>query len=176
MARNRWRKRQSTWAVAGMSALALAAGCATPAAVPQAAAPDAQGAQGPQTAGAKFKALQRNGHLECDSCGATLNAQGRHRIGETLVRAVQHMNEGKVFAQAPAAPGKITLKDVVIGGIAKIGHEKLGIELPGEATGADRVNLFPDPCADDACWRDYVARNPNGCCVPDGVPIPDPPY
>lgn len=181
MARTGWRKRQSPWAVAGMSALALAAGCAQPVAAPPAAAPDGVGPQaaGPQTAGAKFKAIQRDGHLVCDTCGAGLNAQGRHRIGETLVRAVKYMNDGKVFAQAPAAPGKITMKDVIVGGIGKIGYEKLGFALPTEqapALASDRVNQFPDPCGDDQCWRDYVARNPGGCCVPDNVPIPDPPY
>lgn len=180
MEQRRWNRRRASWAVSGASALAFAAGCAAPAVAPPAAqAPAADPATvGPRTAGQQFKAVQRDGHLVCTDCGATLNAQGRHRIGDTLVRAVQHMNEGKVFAQAPAAPGKITLKDVIVGGIGRIGHEKLGMKLPGQAEGAaaDRVNLFPDPCPDDACWRNYVAANPAGCCVPDGVPIPDPPY
>lgn len=176
MARNRWSKRQTSWAVAGASALAFAAGCAAPVVAPQ--APN-QPAVGPQTAGAQFKAISRDGHLVCDTCGATLNAQGRHRLGETLVRAVKYMNDGKAFAQAPVSAGKISLKDVIVGSIGKIGYEKLGFALPtpsAPAAGVDRVNQFPDPCGDDQCWRDYVAANPSGCCVPDDVPIPDPPY
>ncbi len=176
MARNRRNRRQTSWAVAGASALALAAGCAAPAVSPPAANLPAAG---PQAAAAKFKAIVRDGHLVCDACGATLNAQGRHRIGETLVRAVKYMNDGEVFAQAPVTAGKITMKDVIVGSIGKIGYEKLGFKLPTQqapAVGVDRVNQFPDPCGDDACWRNYVASNPHGCCVPDNVPIPDPPY
>ena len=154
-----------------MSALSVAAGCVAPAVQP------APVAQGPQAAGAKFQAVMKDGQLVCDTCGAKLNAQGRHQRGETLVRAVRYMKDPKTFAQQPTN-SKLDLREVIIASIGKIGYQRLGFKLPAEATAAtgERVNQFPDACGDDQCWRDYVKANPYGCCVPDSVPIPDPPY
>jgi len=173
MALRRWKTQHIGLTAAGMSALTLAVGCGAPVAQPLAAAPVAQDS----AAKATFKAINKNGQLTCDSCGAKLNAKGHHTIGETLVRAVQYMKTPESFAQKPTT-SKLDLKALVVASIGKIGYTKLGITLPADAAaaGADRVNQFPDPCPDDECWRQYINNNPGGCCIPDGVPIPDPPY
>lgn len=174
MRRARARKAWTHWATAaGLSAVAAATGCA------QQVLPAPPPAVGGPAAAARFPIVMQGNHAACGTCGTRLSAEGRHRIGEVLVRNLRYMASSRAFT-AIAAPGAPQLKTNIIEAIAKIGPSKLGFRVPAEAApelpAGDRVNQFPDPCPTDQCWRDYVARHPNGCCIPDGVPAPDAPY
>ncbi|MEB3223510.1 MAG: hypothetical protein VKS61_15660 [Candidatus Sericytochromatia bacterium] len=159
---------------AGLAAVAAATGCSQP---PQ-AAPPTLSAIGTAKGGKGFQAVKQGDHLVCSACGSQLNAEGRHRLGAMLVRTMQHMNTREAFTR-PAQPGELQLKTVVNELIGHIGHEKLGFKIPADQQpkpAADPVNQFPVYIADRRGWQDYVAANPYGCCLPDGVPAPDAPY
>ncbi|MEB3196784.1 MAG: hypothetical protein VKP62_06230 [Candidatus Sericytochromatia bacterium] len=164
------------WATAAsLSVVGVATGCASP----ERGLLPTQGTLLAGEAGHPAFPVSRQGNqLVCGGCGTPLGSDGRHRIGAFLVRNLQYMRSREAFTRV-ASPSQARLKDVLIEAIAKIGPSKLGFRLPDEAplaVGVDRVNQFPDPCPTDQCWRDYVKRHPQGCCIPDGVAAPDAPY
>lgn len=164
----RTQKPPSWLPVAAVAAIALAGGCTAAPAGPQ-AVPVTSSHNG------KFQIKSEHGKQFCTSCNTELNAQGRHKMSNLLVKSLKFLRTGEVLKAAPPKPGDLTLKDTVV-----IGLHTLGLDAKiGTPEGQDpyaQVNLMPDYVPDLAAAQAYVASNPSGCCIPDGQPAPDPPY
>lgn len=129
-----------TVVIAGL--LGLGAGCALPGANPAATVASQQAAQtAPQGAaaaklaamgadlstaqapylGAQFKAVNVNGHLYCTDCGTELNAAGRHKVSNLMIKDLNDLSQPGFTQGKSVQKGQVTYADVLALGAARLG-------------------------------------------------------
>jgi hypothetical protein len=176
----------------------MTVGCAQPTTMPPAApaVPDGTsealtGNAAKATPGRPFKTIEISGKLHCVDCGTELNSNGRHRAANLMLHNLQYLRSPQALKAAPPKQGDVTLKENVMLAAIKLGiGPKMGMF---DAKAVDRKLMAVNECGIDYGWGytyysfpcynasiedaiEYVRRHPQGCCLPDNVPVPDPPY
>lgn len=159
--------------IAAMTALAVSSGCTATPTAPQATAVATANAATVPSHNGKFQIKEVNGKHFCTSCNTELNADGRHKMSNLLVRSLVFLRTGEVLKKELPKPGDLTLRDSILIGLNKLGMKKV---LSNANDPYAQVNLMPDYVSTIPEAQAYVQANPTGCCIPDGQPAPDPPY
>lgn len=117
-------------------------------------------------------AVQENGHLVCKLCGAELNPDGTHRLSTMLVRELQYL---QAHPNAKSTKGQMTIHAFTDLALTRLGMSNY-LATGGRANPLAKLN-FNDPTQVEGALKiDSAYHIMDGCCVPPGTPISDPPY
>ncbi|MDB5100767.1 MAG: hypothetical protein JWM80_5188 [Cyanobacteria bacterium RYN_339] len=148
-------------------------------------------------AGAKYRVISKDNKFYCADCGTELNDQGRHKLTNLVGKALHNLNGDATAAIGPTNPASPTYGTFLRMAASRLGmsdamHVAAGTDPYAHAlaplTGATLeatpgVSLWnncggglncENPTYQDAV--DYVAHHHSGCCAPEGINLPDPPY